>query len=158
MGNCPFASPPPWLRHWILSMHFSDSYSYEAATFRNSRSSLDVHVCAVKISVLYFEKKWKISCRQCKLQVKFFFVILFTSFDRVEVGDHEYLLFSLTKFFLSVESYEILRGCQFCQKTHLFQKYVIFLLSSFFPTSENNFFQIQHHKLGLGKFLISLQT
>ena len=55
-----------------------------------------------------------VRCRQFKLRMKLFFDFFFTSFDRVEASDHEYLFFSLIEFFLPIENYEILRRCRFC--------------------------------------------
>ena len=66
--------------------------------------------------------------------MKFVFCLFSISFDRVEVADHEYLLFSLSKFFLPIENYEILKWYRFCQKMHLFQKPVKFFISFLFPS------------------------
>ena len=70
-------------------------------------------------------------CRQSEFRVKICFCLFFTSFDRVLAADHEYLLFSLTKFFGSVEKYEKLDGCHFSRKPHLFQNVRNFLLCFF---------------------------
>ncbi len=62
---------------------------------------------------------------------KIFFLAFFTPFDRVRAADHEYLLFSLSKYFIQVEKYEIVRGCRFCKKAYLFrniQKLLLYYL------------------------------
>ena len=66
--------------------------------------------------------KSKVQAKQKSNEI--FLSTFFASFDRVEAADHEYLLFILTKFFLPVENYEILRRYRFCQKMHLLQKCV----------------------------------
>ena len=69
--------------------------------------------------------------RQHKNQVKIF-SWFFTSSDRVEVVDHEYILFGLIKSFLPTEKYETLRNIGFVKKKHLFQNYANFSLSCIF--------------------------
>jgi hypothetical protein len=77
-----------------------------------------------------------IRCRQRKNQVKVFFRLFITSFDRTRAADHENLLFSLSKYFFLVKNSEKLQRCQFSRKTHLFENAQNFLLSSFFQLLE----------------------
>jgi len=60
------------------------------------------------------------------------FFACFTSSDRALAADHENLLFSLSKCFLPVEKYEVLRTCRFSTKTQLFRNVQNLLLRSFF--------------------------
>jgi hypothetical protein len=67
-----------------------------------------------------------------------FYSVLFTSFDRVWVVDHENLLFGLSKCFLAVENHENIWKVSFFEKHIFFQVYKIFYLALFLAP-ENNF-------------------
>ncbi len=57
---------------------------------------------------------------------KNFFLRFFTSSDRAWAADHEKLLFSLSKYFLLFEKYEIPERCRFSRKKHPLEMCEIF--------------------------------
>lgn len=87
---------------------------YKAFSSRRNETKRSIHY-SIKIFVF------------CKVQAmqtssKNFFLLLLTSFSRVDVVDHEYLPFSHTRFFSLIGKHEIPPTCRFPRKTHLLQE------------------------------------